>query len=383
MIKIAAAAVFLLVGLTSFALHTPRHAAPRQVAAPRKLSVVPAARPWTAPRSPGPAYSGPALPLPGFTPGYVAVRADGTMYISGWAEDDVVIYRIDPDGTVFPITAASAPAQSSGQVVHGAGQVDWDDAGNLYYPDLDGYRIHKIDPQGVVTTVAGNGESGYSGDDGPATAARIDRVEDLAVLGDGTIYFAGGESNRIRKVTPDGLITTVAGTGEQGFTPGPAPATTAQVGAPNTIEVDTDGSLLFTNVRTATVQRIDPAGQLTTVAGVGVWDVSHEGRDGEGGPATAAKLSYPALGIGPEHSLFLVSNATASVREIDKFGIITTIAGTGEQGYGGDNGPASTATFSKPTAVAVDATGAIYVTDTGNYAVRRIAPDGTIDSITS
>ncbi|MBL7516566.1 serine/threonine protein kinase, partial [Frankia sp. CNm7] len=321
---------------------------------------------------PGPAYSGETLPIRGgLRPEYVSVRRDGVLYISGYSFREATVYRIDPDGTVAQIIGDEAVASlgvASPAAVSGAGQVDWDDAGNLYVPDINGYRIRKIDTAGVVTTVAGIGLYGYSGDGGPAAQARIGRIEDVAVLGDGTIYFGDLDSNRVRRITPDGIITTVAGTGEPGFARGPASATATALGGPNTIEDAPDGSIYFTNIGSGTVQRVSPDGRLTTVAGSGYWDTSADGRSGEGRRATssAVMLSVPSLGLGPDGSLYLVSPRRANVRKVGPDGIIRTIAGTGGEGADGDGGPATAATFLQPRAVAADVTGAVYVVDGGN-----------------
>ncbi|ADP81639.1 NHL repeat containing protein [Pseudofrankia inefficax] len=335
---------------------------------------------------PGPAYSGATLPLDGIRPEYVSVSRDGVLYVSGYTFNRATVYRIDPDGTVTPIIGdekVSSVGGESSAGISGAGQVDWDDAGNLYVPDINGYRIRKIDTAGVVTTVAGVGLEGDSGDGGPAVEARVGRVEDVAVLGDGTIYFGDLQSNRVRRITPEGIITTVAGTGQPGFTRGPASATSAKLGGPNTIEDAPDGSIYFTNIASGTVQRISPDGRLTTVAGSGYWDISANGRAGEGRRATssAVRLTVPSLGLGPDGSLYLVSPGRANVRKVGPDGVIRTIAGTGGEGAAGDGGPATAATFLQPRAVAADVTGAVYVVDGGNEQVRRIATDGTITTV--
>ncbi|MBL7490864.1 hypothetical protein I6A60_24035 [Frankia sp. AgB1.9] len=335
---------------------------------------------------PGPAYSGAMLSLDGIQPEYVSVSRDGVLYVSGYSFNRSTVYRIDPDGTVTPIVGDEKVSSVGGESqagISGAGQVDWDDAGNLYVPDINGYRIRKIDTAGVVTTVAGVGLEGASGDGGPAVEAQVGRVEDVAVLGDGTIYFGDLQSNRVRRITPDGIITTVAGTGQPGFTRGPASATSAKLGGPNTIEDGPDGSIYFTNIASGTVQRISPDGRLTTVAGSGYWDISTNGRTGEGRRATssAVRLTVPSLGLGPDGSLYLVSPGRANVRKVGPDGVIRTIAGTGGEGADGDGGPATAATFLQPRAVAADVTGAVYVVDGGNQQVRRIAPDGTITTV--
>jgi serine/threonine-protein kinase len=334
-------------------------------------------------RGPGPAYAGEALQFVNLRPEYVSVRQDGTLYVSGYA-NAAPLYWIDADGTAVPVVGDKPLATLSaeaGALIPGAGQVDWDDAGNLYVPDINGYRIVKIDSKGVVTPVAGNGTPGFSGDGGPATQAQISRIEEVAVLGDGTVYFADDGNQRIRKVTPDGVITTIAGTGQPGFSRGPTTAASAKLGGPNTIEDAPDGSLYVTNIVSGTVQRIDPAGRLTTVAGVGGWDISSTGRSNEGGRATGAKLTTPSVGLGPDGSLYIVSPPHANVRKVGPDGIIRTIAGTGHEGADGDGGPAMVATFLYPRTVAVDVTGAVYVADSGNYRVRRISSDGTVTTV--
>ncbi|OHV74209.1 hypothetical protein [Pseudofrankia sp. BMG5.36] len=357
-------------------------AAPEQPIVTPSASPTPAYKPAPV-RGPGPAYAGEALQFVNLRPEYVSVRQDGTLYVSGYS-NAATLYWIDADGTAVPVVGDKPVAtlsEEAGALIPGAGQVDWDDAGNLYVPDINGYRIVKIDLKGVVTPVAGNGTPGFSGDGGPATEAQISRIEEVAVLGDGTVYFADDGNQRIRKVTPDGVITTIAGTGQPGFSRGPTTAASAKLGGPNTIEDAPDGSLYVTNIVSGTVQRIDPAGRLTTVAGVGGWDISSTGRAGEGGRATRAKLTTPSVGLGPDGSLYIVSPPHANVRKVGPDGIIRTIAGTGHEGADGDGGSAMAATFLYPRTVAIDVTGAVYVADSGNYRVRRISSDGTVTTV--
>jgi serine/threonine-protein kinase len=360
----------------------------RSVSAASAASTTPSPTPLYQPVGElSPAYAGTSVWIAGgFQVQDISVRRDGVLYVSGYSADGPAIYSIGPSGTLAPVTGddrVASVSAGSQATVPGAGDVGWDNAGNLYVADINGYRIRKIDAAGVVTTVAGNGTPGYSGDGGPATQAQIGRDDYIAVLGDGTIYVADHDSNRIRRITSDGIITTVAGTGQVGFTPGPAQAATATLGGPNTIAAAPDGSIYFTNESSGTVQRISPTGELTTVAGSGYWDVSADGRSGEGDVATSAavSLTLPSVGLGPDGSVYIASPGNNNVRKVGPDGIIRTIAGTGAAGADGDGGPAMAATFVQPLSVAVDVTGAVYVVDSGNLEVRRIAPDGTITTI--
>ncbi|MDT3443555.1 hypothetical protein [Pseudofrankia sp. BMG5.37] len=316
----------------------------------------------TPPPGPGPAYAGEALAIADFEPEHVAVSKDGTLYVSSNGSSGAMIYRIGRDGDVLNIDV-SYPGYSGSPSI---GQVDFDDAGNLYYPDLGEHRINRLTPSaGMATTVAGTGVKGFSGDGGPATEAQIGSVDDLAVLADGTIYFADFGNERIRKVTPDGVISTVI------HVPG---------GGLSTVEVGPDGALYFTDLISSTVDRLDADGGVTAVAG-GRLDETADGRMGEGGPALKAGLFQPILEIGPDGTLYVVSPVKENVRKIGPDGIITTVAGTGQTGFGGDGGPAVAATFWGAHSVVIDTSGALYVAEIANNRIRRIGPDGTITTV--
>ncbi|ONH25647.1 hypothetical protein [Pseudofrankia asymbiotica] len=336
---------------------------------PAAAGTVPAARsalptPTRTPRPvPGAAYAGKALTITDFAPDAVAVSRDGTLYVSSnTAFDGAMICQIGQDGDVVNTYISPYGYDDDNPII---GQVDFDDTGNVYYSDMNNYRINKIAPEGRTTTVAGTGVEGFSGDGGPATEARIGAVDDLAVLPDGTIYFADFKNERIRKVTPDGVISTVIH----------VPA-----GGLSTVEIGPDGSLYFTDLVRSTVNRLDADGGFTVVAG-GRRDETADGRMGEGGPALKAGLFQPILEVGPDGTLYVVSPAKGNVRKIGPDGIITTVAGTDQTGFGGDGGPAVAATLWAPHSVVIDSRGALYVAEIANHRIRRIGPDGIITTI--
>ena len=325
-------------------------------------------------------YAGGPLTIPNLAPYDLSIGDDGSLYVSNL--DTNIVHRIAKDGAVTPIAGTASDGFSgdgglaTAAQLYGPGRVAWDKAGNLYIPDTQNFRIRKVDTTGKITTIVGTGVAGYSGDGGPAAQAQINGVEGIAVAADGTLYLADYENQRIRKVTSDGIITTVAGTGEKGYTGTPTPAIQAKLDGPNSIAIADDGTMYIANLGSDTVQKIDKTGTLTTFAGNG-----KTGRTGDGGPATSATLSIPDVFLGHDGTVFISAYGSDSIRKVSPDGIITTIAGTGAEGYTGDGGPASAAQLSSPSSIVVDAAGAVYIADNGNSVIRRIDPNGTITTI--
>lgn len=325
-------------------------------------------------------YVGPTLSVDGMQPYGLSIDEDGILYIPSFITD--YVHTIAPDGTVA-VLAGSGSTGFSGDggpataaEFDGPATVDWDAAGNIYISDALNFRVRKITPDGIITTVVGTGVEGFSGDGGQATAAQIAGVEGIAVADDGTLYLADYNNNRIRKVTPDGIITTIAGTGDAGFTPGPTPATQAQLNGPNGLVLAPDGTLYLGNIGSDTIQKITPDGMLSTVAGDG-----STGDGGDGGLATDAQFDNPIPGLGPDGTLYIADYNNNKIRMVDAEGIVTTIAGTGTEGFSGDGGAATSAELAQPGAVVVDGSGAVYFPDNGNLRIRRIDPDGTISTV--
>ena len=230
----------------------------------------------------------------------------------------------------------------------------------------------------TISTFAGIGTAGYSGDGGPAAQAEINRVVGLAADPAGNIYLADQNNNAVRKVDTNGVITTFAGTGISGFSGDGGPATQAQLNGPLGVCVAPSGGIYVMDEGNGRVREVSTSGIITTVAGNGSTVSS-----GDGGPATDAGFVIPIrCAVDNSGNLFIVDQGAFVIREVDGNGIISTYAGTGEQGFAGDGGPATEAVFNNPTADAVDAAGNLYVTDQFNFRIRRIdAATGIITTV--
>jgi len=265
-------------------------------------------------------------------------------------------------------------------MLHSPGDVAVAPDGSLYIADYGNYRIRRVGPDGIITTVAGTGVSGYSGDGGPATQAMLGSVSGVAVAPDGSLYIADSVNRRIRRVGPDGIITTVVGTGVSGYSGDGGPATQATLDLPSGVAVASDGSLYIADQYNFRVRRVGPDGLITTVAGNGL-----EGSSGDGGPATQASLYLPSsVAVGPDGSVYIVTAWLYYnyIRRVGPDGIITTVAGTGMWwGFSGDGGPATQAMLYWPSGVAVAPDGSLYIADAGNRRIRRVGPDGIITTV--
>jgi RHS repeat-associated protein len=233
--------------------------------------------------------------------------------------------------------------------------------------------VRRADFFGPITqTVAGGGTT--LGDGGAATQAALVSPTSVAVAADGSYYVADTGDNRIRRIAPDGIITTVAGTGTAGYNGDSIPATQAELSAPAGVALGPDGSVYVADTGNNRVRRIAPDGTISTVAGTGM-----AGFGGDGGPAAGAQLNGPAsVFVGPDGSLYVADTGNNRVRRIAPDGSISTVAGTGTAGFSGDLGPAVQATLKAPRGVALGHDGSLFIADTGNNAVRRVAPDGVM-----
>ena len=250
--------------------------------------------------------------------------------------------------------------------------------GSLYIADSWNARIRKVDPDGIISTVAGNGTKGYSGDGGPATKAQINNdAFGVAVGPDGSLYIADTYNSRIRRVGPDGIITTVAGSAVGFFGDG-LPAIYARFDNASGLAVAPDGSLYIADTDNHRIRRIGPDGIIRTVAGT-----SKSGYNGDGISATEAQLFRPfTVALGPDGSLYIADSRNHRIRRVGLDGIITTVAGNGTEGYSGDDGRAIDAQLNVPCSVAVSLDGSLYIADTGNHCIRQVSPDGIITTLT-
>jgi len=304
----------------------------------------------------------------------VAVDAVGNLYIGD--QDNNRIRKVTPAGI---ITTAAGNGQrgysgDGGPATAASLNFPWgvavDAAGNLYIVDYWNHRIRKITPGGTISTVAGNGRYGYSGDGGPATAASLNFAWGVAVDAAGNLYIADGSNDRIRKVALGETITTVAGNGQRGYSGDGGPATAASLNGPAGVAVDAAGNLYIADYSNNRIRKVTPGGTITTVAGNGVRQYS-----GDGGPATAASLSSPSgVAVDAAGNLYIADNGNIRIRKVTPGGTITTVAGNGVQGYSGDGGPATSAALNGPNSVVADAAGNLYIADTRNDRIRKVAP---------
>jgi sugar lactone lactonase YvrE len=252
--------------------------------------------------------------------------------------------------------------------------------GNIFLADFNNNVVREVTAAGKIITFAGNGQIGYSGDGGPATAAEFDRPEGVAVDSAGNLFIADGGNNVIREVNAStGIITTVAGNGHPGYSGDGGPATAARLYAPYATAVDAAGDLFIADNGNSVVREVSAAtGDITTVAGNGT-----VGYTGDGGPATAAELADPDGLAVSGNNLYISDTGRYVVRKVDlKSGIITTFAGTGTGGYSGDGGPATAAKLDGPYQIAVDTSGDLFIADTDNNVIREVsAATGTISTV--
>ena len=245
-----------------------------------------------------------------------------------------------------------------------------DSIGNTYIEDNSNSRIRKISTSGIVTTVAGNGISGNTGDGGQATAAEINSV-DITCDRQGNLYLASIISGNIRKINKNtGNITTIAGTGASGFSGDGGAASAAQFNYPKSIAIDDSGNIYIGE--SYRIRKINTLGIVSTIVGDGAYSVS-----GDGGPAAIAEIKLPEqIAFDRSNNLYFADEANYRIRKINNTGIITTIAGNGTYDYTGDGGPATMATLRNPRGVAVDDTGNVYIADEGNQVIRKVTfPD--------
>ena len=249
-----------------------------------------------------------------------------------------------------------------------------DQAGNVYFVYQN--TVLRLDATtGVLTLVAGNGTSGFSGDGGPATSAQLNAPAGLAVDSNGNLYIADTLNNRIREVA-GGLISTVAGTGIAGFSGDNGSSTSALLSGPTGVAVDADGNLYIADTLNHRIRKVGSGGQITTVAGSGT-----VGFGGDNGPAGRAQLANSfAIALDSKGILYIADTDNNRIRKVSSTGVITTVAGNGTQGFGGDNGPATSARLALPSGIALDSTGNLYFADTDNNRVREVS-NGVITTV--
>ena len=274
-------------------------------------------------------------------------------------------------GGAPPPTPAPAPTASIGDPT----RLATDAAGNVYFSSL--HSVFKVDAGGTLTRVAGNSRPGNSGDGGPATAAQLNFPMGIAIDAGGNLFVADRDASVVRKIAANGTITTVAGTGTPGFSGDGGPAAGAQINGPFGVTVDSAGNLYIADTGNGVVRKVSPNGSISTVAGTGTL-----GYSGDGGPARNAWLNGPeSVAVDAAGNLYIADTFNGRIRRVGADGIIATVAGVGSTGvYSGDGGPAQNAAVSLPTDVAVDRAGNLYIADFGNSKIR-VVTSGVIATV--
>src|SRR5207249_819094 len=248
-----------------------------------------------------------------------------------------------------------------------------DPAGNPYLADTADHRIRKVTPGGTISTYAGSGNFGFSGDGGPATAAELNFPRDVALDPAGNLYIADSGNSRIRKVSPGGTISTYAGSGSRGFSGDGGPAAAAQLNNPVGMALDPAGNLYIADITNNRIRKVTSGGTISTYAGSGSFGFS-----GDRGPATASQLSVPVgVALDPAANLYTAHITNNRIRKDPPGGTISTYAGSGSCSFSGDGGPATAAQLNVPVGVALDPAGNLYIADQGNSRIRKVTPGGT------
>jgi len=314
--------------------------------------------------------------------GLVTLKA--ISFLSGWNSSAVVSVPYTVGGFITTFAGVGGTQGFSGNggpatsaLMKRPFGLAHDAAGNVYVADADNVVVRKIDTSGTITVFAGTGVSGYTGDGGAATSATMTAVYGLAVdPATGSVYISDLGNHVVRKVQ-GGMITTVAGTGTSGYSGDGGPAPLAQLKSPLDVDYDpSTGSLYILDGLDCRVRKIDAGGVITTVAGSGV-----NGFSGDGGLATSATFGSPG-GIAYDPvtaSLYIADTNNQRIRKVQG-GVITTVVGTGTAGSAGDGGPAISAQLSYPIGVAVDGAGNLYIADQSNHRIRKVV-GGTIYTI--
>ncbi len=292
-------------------------------------------------------------------PSKVAVDSLGQVYITSYFGNSV--RKIDTNGKISTIagTGGYGSTGDGGSATKaelmGPTGVAVDSNGNVYISEFAGNRVRKIDTTGIITTIAGNGVRRSTGDGGFASKALVNRPMSVKVDKSDNIYIVEFAGNRIRKIDASGKISTIAGTGTSGYTGDGGLATKARINSPQDIAIDESGNLYIADAGNRRVRKIDSSGIISTVGGTGAY-----GYSGDGGLATEAELAYlRGVGVDQLGNIYLAQDMLACIRKIDSSGIISTVEGT-ETG------------LSSPYGLTVDQSGNVYFADRARNLVMRI-----------
>lgn len=322
-------------------------------------------------------YNGDGIPATSAELNYpwgVAADSFGNIYIAD--TNNSIIRKVNNEGVISTVAGTPGVFGYDGDdklatmaQLDSPHSVAVDLLGNIYIADFNNYRIRKVDTAGIITTIAGIGLSGFSGDGGLAISAEISNSDGIAVDAIGNVYIADSAPNfRIRKVDIAGVITTIAGNGLSEYNGDFGPATEAAIGEPEAVTVDSFGNIYFCDYHNHIIRKVDSEGFISSIAGNGT-----SGYSGDGGVATQAQLNCPeGIVVDNEGNVYIADYGNNVIRKVNSTGIISTVAGNGNQGNSGDGGPAISAEFYNPSAVSLDSKGDLYIADQYNNLIRKV-----------
>lgn len=312
-----------------------------------------------------------------YDPNGIAFDAVGNLYVS----EPNKIRKINTSGIISTIAGSTGGYSGDGGLAINAklnsSAIAIDNLGNIYSADFYHHVVRKINTSGIITTFAGNSSQGYSGDGGLATNAELNSPYGLAVDALGNLYIADTDNNRIRKVSTTGIITTVAGIGTQGYSGDGSIATGAELHSPHGITFDNNGNLYIADWNNNCVRMVDSTGIITTFAGTGLTF----GFSGDGGLATSAELRNPkGITIDSFGNLYISDSFNGRIRMVNTSGIINTVAGNGIYGFSGDGGQATLASFATPLGISIYSSN-LYIADLYNFRIRKISNITSIEKV--
>jgi len=319
----------------------------------------------------GPFLDGPALNAKFYHPFGTAVDTAGNVYVADVGNNR--IRKISPTGVVTTFagsgTAGYADGTGTAASFNSPTGIALDSVGNVYVADSYNHRIRKISPTGIVTTLAGSDTIGYT--DGLGTAASFHSPCGVAIDARGNVYLADAGNNRIRKISPTGVVTTFAGSGTAGYAEGSG--TAASFNSPTGIALDGAGNVYVADSYNHRIRKISPTGVVTTLAGSGTGGYA----DGTG---TAASFNWPkGVAVDGVGNVYVADQSNNRIRKVSPAGLVTSFAGSATSGFA--DGLGTTASFDWPSGIAIDGTGNIYVADQGNNRIRKISPAGVVTTL--
>ncbi len=299
------------------------------------------------------------------------------MLTSNTLKINLVLFTLFLSLITVPVDAKTGSGKATETEISLVDGITLDKKGNVYITMREHNIISRIDTKGMMTRYAGSGESGFSGDGGPAIKANFKTPAGLAFDPEGNLYIADRENHRVRKVDTSGNISTFAGIGEAGFSGDDAPAVKARLNLPSGVVADQKGNLFISDRSNDRIRVVDKKGVIRTYAGTGV-----AGFQGDAGPALKAQLDKPfGIALDEAENLYIADRNNNRVRKVSPEGIITTVAGDGGFFFMGDNGPAYRASVAAPTGVAVDKKGNLYIADRNNNRIRLVDKLGMIRTV--